>query len=115
MPETHRIREPQHGAEGRRNANETETVDSQRIERVEDETRQAGTTEEILRNPNGEATAKNRSSENVVGIIKPLKWDLEGIYVDHHTDEVWRVRWSCTRSTPLFSFPPSFSEIKINK
>jgi hypothetical protein len=87
MPETHRIREPQHGAEGRRNANETETVDSQRIERVEDETRQAGTTEEILRNPNGEATAKNRSSENVVGIIKPLKWDLEGIYVDH----MWKV------------------------
>jgi hypothetical protein len=60
MSETHRIREAQRGAEGRGNANETETVDAQRIEPVEDEARQAGTTEGDLRNPNGEATAKNR-------------------------------------------------------
>ena len=60
MSETHRIREAQRGAEGRGNANETETVDAQGIERVEDEARQAGTTEGGLRNPNGEATAKNR-------------------------------------------------------
>jgi hypothetical protein len=62
MSETHRIREAQRGAEGWGNANasETETVDAQRI-RVEDEARQAGTTGESLRNPSGEATAKNRT------------------------------------------------------